>query len=74
MTLFLRPVTDFRFLPQKPMSKHKTLSREEMEIHQALSPASGRQGGFVQSQRTPPTEKNKALGSDPVFGRFIVPD
>ena len=36
------PETDFRFLPQNSiMSKHKTLSREEMEIHQVLSPASG---------------------------------
>ena len=56
----LRPVTDFRFLPQTPiMSKRKTLTREEMEIHQVLSPASGHQGGSVQSHRTPPTEKTK---------------
>ena len=41
------------------MPKNKTLSREEIEIHQVLSPASGRQGGSVQSPRTPPTEKTK---------------
>ena len=49
-------LTDFLFLPQTPiMSKRKTLTREEMEIHEVLSPASGRQGGSVQPQQTPPT-------------------
>ena len=52
-----RPVFDFRFLPQNPSMSKKTLSREEMEIHQVLSPASGHQGGSVQPQQTPPTGK-----------------
>ena len=52
-----RPVFDFRFLPQNPSMSKKTLTREEMEIHQVLSPASGHQGGSVQPQRTPPTGK-----------------
>ena len=65
-------LTDFLFLPQTPiMSKRKTLTREEMEIHEVLSPASGRQGGSVQSQRTPP--KTSATVSDPFSGRFIFP-
>ena len=41
------------------MAKHKTLSREEMEIHEVLSPASGHQGGSVQTQQTPPIEKTQ---------------
>ena len=40
------------------MSKHKTLAREEIEIHQVLSPASGSQGDYVHSQWTPPPAKN----------------
>ena len=30
-----------------------------MEIHEVLSPASGRQGGSVQPQQTPPTAKTQ---------------
>ena len=53
-------LTDFLFLPQTPiMSKRKTLTREEMEIHEVLSPASGRQGGSVQPQQTPPPANTK---------------
>ena len=38
---------------------HKAFSRQEMEIHKVLSPASGRHGDSVSIQRTPPPAKTQ---------------
>ena len=53
---FLWLVSDFLFFPQPVMSQkskgQKALSRDEYEVHQALSPASGRQGDTGSSHQS----------------------
>ena len=73
LTIYIIYIIFFVSLVWTPCKRHRALSREEMEIQQVLSPASGRQGDSVHSQWTPPPAKNSATISDHFSGSFIFP-